>query len=358
MTRGACCRAVACVALVACGPKPPASAQIDAYLNGLSAKGELRGAVLVARHGVVLSAAGYGVADEASSAANTPSTDFRIGSNTKQFTAMATLLLQDRGALRVGDSICLYIDDCPAAWQAVTLQHLLDHSSGIPDYTGFDNFPSVIGSAVSVSDLIARFKPLPLLFPPGSQWSYSNSGYVLLGAVVEKVSGQTYADFLQQNLLVPIGLASTGYDTNDPPSPAHATGYLSPGTKPVFLDMSEFYSAGALFSHVTDLHVWDEALMAGRIGSAAALEAMWSPHIPCPVGGCALATDVGYGDGWFIAEQSGTRYVYHWGRIDGFRSSNGFYPDAGVVVVVLSNLETTDVWGISTTLGELALTQP
>jgi CubicO group peptidase (beta-lactamase class C family) len=169
------------------------------------------------------------------------------------------------------------------------------------------------------------------------------------------VSDQSYADFLEQNIFVPLGMRNTGYDTNDPPISSHATGYLSPGVKPVRFDMSEVYAAGALYSTIEDLYLWDRAVLSGRLVTNASLRAMTTAQVPCPPGGCALATDRGYGFGWFVADQSGHSYVYHWGHIDGFKSSNGFYAQEQICVVVLNNLETSDVFGISTQLGALAL---
>src|SRR5262249_5638130 len=198
----------------------------------------------------------------------------------------------------------------------------------------------------------------PLEFVPGDHWKYSNSGYVLLGEVIEVVSGQSYADYLRDRVFTPLGMRDSGYDTNSPSLPEHATGYLSPGVKPVFIDMSEVYAAGALYSTVEDMLVWDRALATARLVPAAAEEEMFAPHVACPPGGCALSTDVGYGYGWFVADQGAHRYVYHWGRIDGFLSSNGFYPAQDLDVVVLNNLESTDVFGISTTLGTRALALP
>ena len=339
------------LAMCACNSSP---ATLEGYLGELASRGQLTGAVRVERAGAVLVDRGYGLADEAHAIANTPATRFRIGSNTKQFTAMAILLLQDAGKLSVDDPICAHLAPCPDAWSPITIQQLLDHSSGIPDYINSPAFPQYIGTPATVEQLIARFRDLPLDFAPGSRWSYSNSGYLLLGAIVTRVSGDSYAAFLDHQIFAPLGMADTAYDTDTPPLGSHATGYLSPGVEPVFLAMSEFDAAGALASTTGDLARWDRALADGTIGSDPARATMFAPHIACPTGGCALGSDVGYGDGWFIAEPDAHRYIYHWGRIDGFRSSNGFYPDDDVTVILLSNLETVDTFGIASRLGELA----
>lgn len=363
--------AVVALLLVACGtpfssrPTPTAAgstiaagaAPEDAYLSHLAETGAFRGSVLLARDGVVRLSKGYGLADEASNLPDTPQTRFRIGSITKQFTAMAILILQERGKLRVQDHLCRYIKDCPADWQPITLQHLLTHTSGIPDYINSPDFPPLIGTPATPEQLIARFKDEPLLFPPGTRWSYSNSGYTLLGYIIEEVSGESYARFLDENIFGPLQMRDTGYDTNHPQLPQHATGYLRPHVEPVYLDMSEFYAAGALYSTVEDLYRWDQALATHRLVSQQSLDAMFTVYVPCPAGGCALASDLGYGYGWFIATASHQRLIYHLGHIDGFLTYNGFYPAAGVDVVVLSNMDSSPVLSISTHLGAMVLSE-
>jgi CubicO group peptidase (beta-lactamase class C family) len=311
--------------------------------------------VLIARNGVVLLSKGYGPADEASKIPDAPQTRFRIGSITKQFTAMAILILQERGKLHVQDHLCLYITDCPTDWQPITLQQLLTHTSGIPDYINSPDFPPYIGTPATPAQLIARFKDQPLLFAPGTRWSYSNSGYTLLGYIIEEVSGESYAQFLQENIFDPLQLRDTGYDSNTPALPQHATGYLSPHVEPVYLDMSEFYAAGALYSTVEDLERWDQALAMHRLVSQQSLDAMFAVAVPCPAGGCLLPSDLGYGYGWFIATESNQRLIYHLGHIDGFLTFNGFYPSVGLDVVVLSNMDSSPVLNIATHLGAMAL---
>lgn len=334
----------------------PLGARLDAYLSGLAQSGDLRGSVLVARGDTVLLSKGYGVADEASGAPNTATTRFRIGSITKQFTAMAILILQEQGKLRVEDSICRYVSDCPEAWRPIALRHLLTHTSGIPNYTDLPDFPALIETPATLDQLIARFRSLPLQFTPGARWSYSNSGYILLGAVIERVSGQSYSAFLQDHIFTPLGMRGASYDANTPPSPQHATGYLSAHHQPVYLDMSEFGPAGALASTVEDLYRWDRALIAHRLVSQQTMAAMFTPAIPCPAGGCALPSDRGYGYGWFIAAEAGQTLIYHLGRIDGFLTYNGFSRPDDITVVLLSNLETTAVLGDSLKLADMART--
>jgi len=289
---------------------------------------------------------GYGLADKDAHIPNTPQTRFRIGSLTKQFTAMAILLLQEQGKLHVQDHLCLYIQDCPADWQPITLFHLLTHSSGIPDYTNFADFVATWTQPTTPEELISRFKNMPLDFSPGSRFRYSNSGFVLLGYIIERVSGESYAMFLQKHIFTPLKLSNTGYDSTYPSLPQHATGYYAGYVKPEPYDMSVLYAAGAVYSTVEDLYSWDLALEQHTLIPQQAQDSMFTVHVPCPPsgpGGCLLPTDVGYGFGLFIANEPEGRLIYHVGHIDGFFAYDGFYPKLDLEVVVLSNLETTDV---------------
>lgn len=259
----------------------PNAAQLDAYLTHLESSGVLSGAVLVAHNGMLFEK-GYDLADKDANIPNTPQTRFRIGSNTKQFTAMAILILQDRGKLHAQDRICHYITDCPEDWQPITIENLLTHTSGIPDYINSPDFVATWTEPATPEELIARFKDMPLEFSPGSRFKYSNSGYTLLGYIIERVSGESYARFLQENIFAPLKMNDTGYDTTYPPLPQHATGYYKGYIKPDPYDPSVLYAAGALYSTVEDLNVWDQALMMHRLVSQQALDAMFTPHTPCP----------------------------------------------------------------------------
>lgn len=340
--------------LSAMKPFPNATA-LDSYLNHLVSTGVLSGSVLVEQNGMLFSK-GYNLADVDTQIPNTPQTRFRIGSNTKQFTAMAILILQDRGKLHVQDHICRYIPACPADWQPITLAELLTHSSGIPDYTNFPDFVSTWTQPTTPEELIARFKDMPLDFTPGSVFRYSNSGYVLLGYIIERVSGESYATFLHENIFVPLKMNNTGYDTTYPALPQHATGYYADRSTPDPYDMSVLYAAGALYSTVEDLYLWDAALLAGKLVSRQVLDAMFTLHMPCPKsgpGGCLLSTDKGYGYGWFIGSEPQGTLIYHVGRIDGFVTYNGFFPARHLIVVVLSNWEKTNVLNIGLTLASM-----
>src|SRR5579864_334200 len=221
------------------------------------------GTVLVAQNGKVLLDKGYGFAILEWDIPNSPSTKFRLGSITKQFTAASILLLEERGKLKVEDLVKKYMPDAPAAWDKVTIYHLLTHTSGIPSFTGFPDYASTDAIATTPEKLVARFRDKPLEFQPGEKWNYSNSGYVLLGYLLEKISGQAYADFVAENIFKPLGMKDSGYDSNSAIISHRATGY-SPGpngpANSGYIDMTIPFSAGALYSTTHDLLLWEQAL--------------------------------------------------------------------------------------------------
>ncbi|HEX5501948.1 MAG TPA: serine hydrolase domain-containing protein [Thermomicrobiales bacterium] len=339
----------------------PAAARLAAYLQQAATGQHFSGTALVARDGGRFVGA-YGLADRAAGVPNTPATMFRLGSVTKQFTAMAVLILAQRGLLDVHDPVCRYLADCPVAWAPITLEHLLTHTSGIPDYI---NSPAFVAAwppkDATPEQLVAEFRDWSLDFPPGARMQYSNSGYVLLGYVIERVTGRPYADYLQSAIFDPLGMANSGFDTTAI-RPGHAQGYYADGTEPEPYAMSAVYAAGALYSTVGDMARWDDALERGALISPALMQAMFTPRAPCPPpgsrGGCLMATDAGYGYGWFIAHEPQGTLRYHVGHIDGYFSFNGLYAEPRLHVVVLSNAEGADILGIGRALAAIALAPP
>jgi CubicO group peptidase (beta-lactamase class C family) len=304
--------------------------KFDEYMNALSGQGRFTGSVLVARDGKVIFSKGYGLANVEFDVANTPQTKFRLGSITKQFTAAAILLLQERGKLSVQDPICKYVDNCPAAWSEVTIHHLLSHTGGLPNFTSFPDYQPKMMMPVTLPEMIARFKDKPLDFKPGEKWNYSNSGYFLLGFIIEKAAGESYESFLQKNIFEPLKLTNTGYDHHDTILKKRATGYSLVKGKMVnsaYLNMTQPYSAGSLYSTVEDLFLWNEALHSDKLLSAKSRELMTTP----------VKNDYGYGLG--VQGKSGHKMVSHGGGINGFSTFIARYPDEKVTVVVLRNAD-------------------
>jgi CubicO group peptidase (beta-lactamase class C family) len=286
----------------------------------------------------VLLAQGYGLADRDTGEPNTPQTRFRICSVTKQFTAMAILLLQAQGKLNVRDRVCDYISDCPTAWMGISLHHLLTHTSGIPDLTDLPDYERTKGDPTTPLELVSRVKDRPLEFAPGERWSYSNSGYALLGYLIEVISGRSYAEFVEENIFVPLGMSDSGYDHN---LAVLARGYTGEGEgwrDGDYVDASVPYAAGALYSTVEDLYRWDQALYGQDLVSQDLLDTMFTPFVPSPIG------EFGYG--WIISTERGRQLVRHGGGGDGFTSLIARYPDDRVTIILLSNRDTTDMGSI------------
>ena len=190
--------------------KPEAVSQVDELLAQMNRDSTFSGSALIAQDGVVYLSKGYGLADRLQGIPNTPQTRFHLGSMTKQFTAMAILILQSQGKLSVQDTICNYITDCPKEWQDITIHHLLTHTSGMFNYFAHPDFSSKISTIRSVKDALPLIYDQKLLFDtPGERFSYSNSGIVTLGAVIEAVTGQSYPDYIQENILKPLGMNDT-----------------------------------------------------------------------------------------------------------------------------------------------------
>lgn len=317
----------------------------DTYLSELAKARLFSGSVLIARNGKVLVRKGYGEADHQKHLVNTAQTKFRLGSMTKQFTAMAILLLQARGKLNVRDRICTYLSECPTPWQQITLHQLLTHTSGIPDFTSFPDYKTSQGSPSSPTQTIARFKDKPLDFQPGEKWSYSNSGYVVLGAIIEQASGKTYEAFLQENIFVPLQMVDSGYDHNKGDL---AVGYRDQTNLADFIDMSIPYAAGGLYSTVEDLYRWDQSLYTDKLISKNLRDQMFTPLALVPNSG-----GFGYGYGWGIGKEGDHSVVSHAGGINGFNSAIVRYPNDKVVVIVLGNREDVDTSRICVQLAKM-----
>jgi CubicO group peptidase (beta-lactamase class C family) len=290
---------------------------------------QFMGAALVARDGKVLLSKGYGFANLEWGVANSPASKFRLGSITKQFTAACILLLEERGKLKVDDPVKKYMTDAPAAWDKVTIFNLLTHTSGIPSFTGFPDYASTEAIATTPEKLVARFRDKPLEFQPGEKWNYSNSGYVLLGYLIEKISQQNYSEFVQENILTPLGMRDSGYDSNSAIIQHRASGY-APSAKGTihagYIDMSIPFSAGALYSTTEDLLRWEQGLMGGKLLSAASLAKMTTP----------FKND--YAFGLAVHSVNGHKVIEHGGGIEGFNTDIAYYPEDKLTVVVLANL--------------------
>ncbi|MEU4701557.1 serine hydrolase [Nonomuraea dietziae] len=318
------------------------SRRMDALVSAYTHLGRFSGAVLVARGDRRLFAKGYGHADHEHRVPNTPTTAFRIGSQTKTFTAIAILQLQEQGRLRVTDPIAPHLPGYPHGGQ-ITLHHLLTNTSGIPDYVTTDGFTRVMGTPRARRQLIDDFKDRPLLFEPGARMSYSNSGWILLGEVIERLSGLTYGEYLRQHIFAPLAMDRSGLAGGA----GTAVGYMSVDgrvTRAPYLDNSNQDAAGALHSTVEDLHRWNRGLP--RLLRRESLAELFRPHVE---------TDgTGYGYGCVV---SAGRVESAGGTI-GFVSVSAHYRHDDLFVAVLSNIENAAFSEIESALSAIACGEP
>jgi CubicO group peptidase (beta-lactamase class C family) len=287
------------------------------------------GAVLVSRNYELLINKGYGYANLEWNIPNTPSTKFRLGSLTKQFTAVAILLLEQQGKLKLTDPIKSYMGNTPAAWDNISVYHLLTHTSGIPNYTSFPEFPSMTTTHKTPVQQIALFRDKPLDSLPGSSYAYSNSDYVLLGYIIEQLSGFSYQNFVTENIFKYLGMSDSGYDSHAKIIPLRASGYIKTpkGMQNAdYLDMSIPYSAGALYSTVKDLDLWQQGIFGEKILSATSLKKLTTPNKNSYCLGVVNQSFDGY------------PVIHHAGGINGFGTILIYSPKDKLVITALSNL--------------------
>jgi CubicO group peptidase (beta-lactamase class C family) len=318
-------------------PLPPAEKLAEGLFSLIKADSP-GAAVLVARDGKVLFEKGYGLTDVERRTSITPDTKFRIGSISKQFTAAAILKLAEAGKLKVEDKLSQFIPDYPRGGE-VTIHHLLTHTSGIHSYTSKPDFLKTVTTGVKPEEHIRSFKDDPYDFNPGEKWLYNNSGYFLLGYLVEKVSGQTYGEYLRRTFFEPLGMKDTGVHQAGAGLENEATGYMFEGgafKKALDWDMSRAGGAGALYSTVRDLHRWNEALFAGKVLKESSLKAAFTP-VRTAGEDASQPKESGYGYGWGIQELRGLQEIGHGGGLHGFASHLLRLPGKNFTVAVLAN---------------------
>lgn len=328
--------------LYACSASPLRADQIDRLVQSEMKKREIPGlALTIVRNGKPIKTASYGFANLELNVRVKPETVFEIGSVTKQFTAAGILLLAQDGKLSVEDSIEKHLPDAPRAWAKITIRHLLTHTSGIKSYTGLNGFE--LTRHLTQPQFIARLAPLPLEFEPGDKWKYSNSGYNLLGFIIENVSGKKYWAFMGERIFTPLGMTST---TNREPSnivPHRADGYEK--HKGVWhnrdYDLTDIFAAGEIISTVGDLAKWSAALDTDQLLSPSTKSQMWTPEK------LKDGSNTGYGFGWRMANLDGRRNIGHGGSTSGFSATFQRFPDEHLAIIVLSN---SGEEGVATTI--------
>jgi CubicO group peptidase (beta-lactamase class C family) len=306
--------------------------------------GALRGVALLQRGAEDLVAVAGGLTGTSPGTGCTLGTRFQIASVTKQFTAAAVLLLADRGVLSVDDPVRRWLSDCPAAWDPITIHHLLSNSAGLVHWPGLAGLD--VTRPVAAGEKLRIFAAAPLLSQPGERYSYSSPGYVLLAHIIERAARQPYSAFLAREIFEPLGMTST-FNGNPEDQPGLAAGHQDGAAVPSFDLDTLGLGTGSTWSTVGDLARWDRAVAGGEILSAAAREAMFTVHAPVEDDDGVVRTE-GYGYGWFIGSAAGGRRIfYHPGDNPGYRSINAWFPDDDVRLAVLSNEGATDPGAIA-----------
>ena len=321
--------------------------QVDNYLKLQMQEHRIPGLTLeVIRDGKAIKTAAYGLANVELNVPAKPETVFEIGSITKQFTAAGILMLAQEGKLSVDDKISKYLKDTPEAWANVTIRHLLTHTSGIKSYTGLDGFQ--IWRHLTQEQFIKAIGKEPMEFQPGDSWKYCNTGFNLLGYIIENVSGKNYWEFMGERVFQPLGMQATTKRLYSLVIPNRASGYEQ--TNHVWMnrdtDLTEVFSAGAIASTAGDLAKWSVALDGDRLLNAASKAQMWTP-VKLNDGKTRK-----YGFGWNVDTLEGHKNIGHGGSTSGFSASIQRFPDDHLAVIILSNTDEE----IATTLAKKVAT--
>ena len=318
-------------------PAADLSKSIDEILTQTYKPNEPGAAVIVVKDGKVVFRKGYGMANLELGVPVEPDMVFRLGSITKQFTAVAILMLVEQGKLSLDDDLTKFLPDYPTNGQKITITHLLTHTSGIKPYTSLPEWLAMWRKDVPLNELIALFKDRPMDFAPGERYAYNNSAYVLLGAVIEKVSGQSYGDFVEKNIFAPLGMTHSFYDNTARVFPRRVNGYSKPKDEwlnAAYLSMTQPHAAGALASSVDDMALWDAALYTDKLVKQETLKRAWTS---AKLNSGKLT---GYGFGWSLNSYEGHPTIEHGGGINGFSTHAVRMPDDRVYVAVLTNKDT------------------
>jgi CubicO group peptidase (beta-lactamase class C family) len=318
-------------------PLPAPEILIDELYSGLKSKVAPGVSVLVAKDGKIVYKKAFGYQNIEQKIAATPETKFRIGSITKQFTAAAILKLQEEGKLKVTDKLSQFLPDFPRG-NEVTIHHLLTHTSGIHSYTGKSDFLTKVLTPITPDALIEYFKNDAYDFNPGEEYRYNNSGYFLLGYIIEKVSGKPYAQFLKENFFGPLQMSNTGVHNTSLKLTNEAVGYERNGEsyKPgMNWDMSWAGGAGALYSTVEDMYKWNEAVFSGKVLTQESLKAAFTPVV---LNNGKTPPGTNYGYGWGIDEYRGRNAIQHSGGLHGFISNAARFTEDNMTVVILTNI--------------------
>ncbi len=322
---------------------------LDHYLSARAGMGGFSGAVLVAKDGKIIFRKGYGYADVEKRIPFTPETQHEVASISKMFTSMAALRLRDQGKLRLEDSICKYLNDCPDIWKPITVQQLMRHNSGIPDYEealdlGSDKYMQFMMQPDASAKIFENAKKLPLDFKPGEKFHYSNTGYIVLSHVIQRAAGQPFAEFVTNQILKPAGMTNSGVLGWRSSPKRLANGYthgdlgwdkslagvpLTSGhlKRVPNLPLTPPAGDGGLYSTLDDLYRWSQLMDGSRLVTAAEVQEIFTPGLD------------NYGYGWFIGNAFNRKRVRHTGSLPGYVSDFIKFPDDKITIIYFSNLD-------------------
>ena len=314
---------------------PKSSDPIDDYVEAEMHKRHLPGvSIAIVQDGKVVKAQGYGLANVELSVPATEKTVYQLASVTKTFTAAAIMMLIEEGKLSLDDKISKHLTDLPKAWESVTVRQLLNHTSGIKSYTSVRDFIKTARKDYSHREILDLVTKEPVDFAPGEKWLYNNTGYFLLGMLIEKVTGKTYGEFLTERIFKPLGMSQTRTNDLHAIIPNRAQGYEWEGgvlRNGEYVSPTQPFSAGMLVSSVSDLVKWDAALVPDKLLKKSILEQMWTAT-KTSKGGTA-----DYGFGWQVDKVNGHRLLAHGGGIPGFSTQISRFVDDRLTVIVLTN---------------------
>ncbi|WP_214629809.1 serine hydrolase domain-containing protein [Paenibacillus agaridevorans] len=300
------------------------------YMDHYMAKWPFSGTILVARKGEILFREAYGHASLEHDVPNRTDTKFGIWSVTKSFTALATAMLAEEGRLHFDDLLSRFVPEMQAA-PPITIRQAINHVSGLPNFTSIPAYNEGLNKRpVSREETLRLLLSQPMEFAPGERFAYNNSGYYLLGLVIEAASGMTFGPFISTRILQPLGLGNTGVNDGRSLIPGLASAYHASGNGPIpaeFVEMGTVFSAGGMYSTIDDLYAWAQSFDSAKLVKRSTLEQAFYKE------------GAGYGLGWFIDEKHDRKRIYHGGAYRGFRSELHRFPDDETTVIVLTNYD-------------------